>query len=412
MTGKQVGVVYDENAVEEDADIDFTKQFEDSIKPKEPVSVSFERIYSWRAKFTNIFALYDTGSPCNFIRHSEIPAGLCGNKLIETDYHGLGNKKISSYGKIRFTLRIRDRLREIVAFIVPDDDLHMPLLLGRTCLEAFNIKLHLDLENKLKNIFESAKIWLCKRLNEISVTEATAKNKAVSGDKSVQGKLNEQCKLKMLSNKPAEIRGNRTVALINCANESILDKPLAVNTAPIVPVDDKISMESGGIGNVSMLNGLLHVELDPMNVSSEYILNKSLSEENKRAIRQIISDNYEHRDHIPIIEHDYSMKLVVTDESAFYSRPKQCSPEEKAMMLATVKELLAKGTIRPSFSPYASRATFADKKNTIEKRMCIDYRVLNDRTLRDNYPLPLISDCLDYLSDKKWFSTLDRIVFI
>lgn len=39
--------------------------------------------------------------------------------------------------------------------------------------------------------------------------------------------------------------------------------------------------------------------------------------------------------------------------------------------------------------------------------MCIDYRSLNKLTVRDNYPLPLIEDCLDHLSEKKFFSLLD-----
>lgn len=39
--------------------------------------------------------------------------------------------------------------------------------------------------------------------------------------------------------------------------------------------------------------------------------------------------------------------------------------------------------------------------------MCVDYRGLNKLTIRDNYPLPLIEDCLEYLDAKQWFSLLD-----
>lgn len=39
--------------------------------------------------------------------------------------------------------------------------------------------------------------------------------------------------------------------------------------------------------------------------------------------------------------------------------------------------------------------------------MCVDYRALNKLTVRDNYPLPLIDDCIEYLENKKFFSVLD-----
>lgn len=39
--------------------------------------------------------------------------------------------------------------------------------------------------------------------------------------------------------------------------------------------------------------------------------------------------------------------------------------------------------------------------------MCVDYRGLSKLTIRDNYPLPLIDDCIEYLDGKNYFSVLD-----
>lgn len=47
-----------------------------------------------------------------------------------------------------------------------------------------------------------------------------------------------------------------------------------------------------------------------------------------------------------------------------------------------------------------------DQKNC-ETRMCIDYRALNKVKIRDNFPLPLIEDCIEYITGKKWFTLLD-----
>ena len=40
-------------------------------------------------------------------------------------------------------------------------------------------------------------------------------------------------------------------------------------------------------------------------------------------------------------------------------------------------------------------------------QFCVDYRQLNDATMKDAYPLPRIDDTLDMLAGKQWFSTLD-----
>ena len=39
--------------------------------------------------------------------------------------------------------------------------------------------------------------------------------------------------------------------------------------------------------------------------------------------------------------------------------------------------------------------------------ICVDYRQLNDKTVKDSYALPRIDECLDVLKDASWFSTLD-----
>ena len=68
--------------------------------------------------------------------------------------------------------------------------------------------------------------------------------------------------------------------------------------------------------------------------------------------------------------------------------------------------MLERKVIQPSNSPWSSPIVLARKKDGTT-RFCIDYRKLNDVTIKDAYPLPLIQESLDHLSGAKWFSTLD-----
>jgi Reverse transcriptase (RNA-dependent DNA polymerase) len=71
-----------------------------------------------------------------------------------------------------------------------------------------------------------------------------------------------------------------------------------------------------------------------------------------------------------------------------------------------LKENLEKGYIQPSQSPMASLFFFVSKKDG-KLQPCQDYRYLNDWTVKNSYPLPLISEIMDKLKGAKYFTKLD-----
>lgn len=91
--------------------------------------------------------------------------------------------------------------------------------------------------------------------------------------------------------------------------------------------------------------------------------------------------------------------------------PKDCkiyplSPAERQAEEEWINEQLKKGYIRPSKSPQASPFFFVGKKDG-KLRPTQDYRYLNSQTIRNNYPLPLISDLIDKLQGAKLFTKMD-----
>ena len=73
---------------------------------------------------------------------------------------------------------------------------------------------------------------------------------------------------------------------------------------------------------------------------------------------------------------------------------------------AETKRMLEQDLIIPSKSAWSSPITLVKKKDG-SYRFCVDYRKLNEATLKDSFPLPRIDDSLDALGGNKYFSVMD-----
>jgi hypothetical protein len=107
----------------------------------------------------------------------------------------------------------------------------------------------------------------------------------------------------------------------------------------------------------------------------------------------------------PEREIDFSIELV--PGTAPISRaPYRMSASELAELKKQLAELLDKGFIRPSASPWGAPVLFVKKKDG-SLRLCIDYRQLNQVTIKNKYPLPRIDDLFDQLQGAAVFSKID-----
>ena len=82
------------------------------------------------------------------------------------------------------------------------------------------------------------------------------------------------------------------------------------------------------------------------------------------------------------------------------------SRNKKEEVQKFVDEHLKKGYIRPSKSPQTLPVFFVGKKDR-GKHMVMDYRRLNKQTVKNNYPLPLITDLVDSMGNKRVFTKMD-----
>ena len=83
------------------------------------------------------------------------------------------------------------------------------------------------------------------------------------------------------------------------------------------------------------------------------------------------------------------------------------SIKEQSSLDEWIEEQLGKGYIRPSKSPQASPFFFVAKKESGALRPCQDYRYLNEWTIKNAYPLPLVSDLMTKLAGAQYFTKLD-----
>lgn len=135
-----------------------------------------------------------------------------------------------------------------------------------------------------------------------------------------------------------------------------------------------------------------------------------LSEEQQTAAKQMLyeeSNAFSRDDNdmgcIPSLQMNITLKDDTPVQRSYAAIPKPLYKEVKAY----IQDLLAKKWIVKSKSPYAAPVVCVRKKDG-SLRLCIDYRLLNQKTVPDRHPLPRIQDLIDTLGGFNWFSILDQ----
>jgi hypothetical protein len=112
---------------------------------------------------------------------------------------------------------------------------------------------------------------------------------------------------------------------------------------------------------------------------------------------------------LPGMPPDREVEFVIDllpETAPISKRPYRMSVEELKELKKQLTELQEAEYIRLSSSPWGAPVLFVQKKNG-SQRMCVDYRSLNDVTVKNKYPLPRIEDLFDRMRDARVFSKID-----
>jgi hypothetical protein len=112
---------------------------------------------------------------------------------------------------------------------------------------------------------------------------------------------------------------------------------------------------------------------------------------------------------LPSMPPDRDIEFVIELKSGtapIYKTPFRMTTPELAELKEYIRELVEKGFVCPSSSPWGAPVIFVLKKDGTQ-RLCLDYRALNEVTIKNKYPLPRIDDLFDQLRGACVFCKID-----
>lgn len=359
-------------------------------------------------------AFIDFGSNCTLIRHSDANEVLKGWTMTDElpNLRGFGNSSVKPLGVSRALITIDGVEAEVEVVIVPNQVMQNALIIGQTFTELPNIVVHKTSESL---IFYEAPYLPVERISKNNII--------VAADVSVDSLVTMSIEVKV-----EDFQGSLYLPGSHCVepNRQYVVLPglyhfeNGIGFVMITNIStEKIKFSRNNI----IARGFDYMETSTPLVSRIESQDKPmlpLPLDNLRIGAQLDQQQKSRFDCLLLKYRDCfaldmselgktnlsEMKIRLLDDVPVVYNPYRMSMKEREQLSKIIDELLSNGIVRPSSSSYASPVILVNKKNG-QKRLCVDYRALNRKTMKDKYPLPRIEDKLDCLGGNKYFSSLD-----
>ncbi|PZC85949.1 hypothetical protein B5X24_HaOG214314 [Helicoverpa armigera] len=204
------------------------------------------------------------------------------------------------------------------------------------------------------------------------------------------------------------------ISVLNTTESEIVFKDYYVHLLPYEPE----IVSSASLSNVDYqnINNLFNISNDRSQQVLDLIRTEHLNPEETKMLLECCSEytdifylEGEPLTHTTAIEHSINTGNAAPVHVKSYRFP-EC---HKGEVESQIKNMIDQNIIRPSKSPWSAPIWVVPKKvdatGKQKWRLVIDYRKLNDVTVTEVYPIPLITDILDQLGHSKYFSTLDLV---
>ncbi|UYV79991.1 hypothetical protein LAZ67_18001340 [Cordylochernes scorpioides] len=138
----------------------------------------------------------------------------------------------------------------------------------------------------------------------------------------------------------------------------------------------------------------------------QFQINENLAYKEKEQLKQVL-EKYEDLFSSGLGRSNLAKHRIDTEGAKpIKHKPYRVSAKEREIIKEQIDEMLRDGIIRPSSSPWSFPVILVKKRDG-KYRFCVDYRKLNDVTVKDVYPIPRIDEVLDTLQGSKYFSAID-----
>lgn len=361
-------------------------------------------------------AFVDLGSNCSLLKES-VAKEIYGAYHIDKELpnlRGFGNASVKPLGSIKGTLEVDTVNAEVELVVVSDQYMPCDIIIGQTFTELPNLVMY---KTSKSLIFYEAPEISCsdiaikikiQSLQEFTIQPYTTSPVGVKTSNTFSGSLYvpiSHCsftgKNYMVLPGLYNFHKNEGYVMITNLNKDALVITKGQTLARGVGYEEIVEPYVGITDNTTLETHILSLQ--------DIQVGTKLLNEDEIKFHQLLK-NYRDCFALNLSELGKTslteMTIRLKDDIPVVYNPYRMSIKEKEQLSEIIGELLENGIIRESSSSYASPVILVNKKNG-QKRLCIDYRALNRKTLKDKYPLPRIEDRLDSLGGNKFFTSLD-----